>query len=96
MSSTTMQLFHCITLSNDTRVLVADPSLDCDSDLMKSWSYFAWFSVALYNLGVPALCYWVMFRNKATLHSDPACALRFGLLFEAYKPHAWWFEMVQM
>ena len=96
MSGTTMQFFKCTPLNNNTRVLSADPSLDCDSELMWSWTWFAWFSVALYNVGIPALCFWVLFDHRHTLYTDPACALRFGLLFESYEERVWWFEMVQM
>ena len=53
----------------------------------------------VYILGIPAFFYTVLRLNRDALH-DPthpdhkSVTARFGFLFSAYKPEAWWWEIV--
>lgn len=49
----------------------------------------------IYPIGIPAFFYWLLWRNKHKLN-DPAVQLSLGLMYEAYQPNLWWFELFDM
>ena len=81
------------------RYLAADYRLTCDTETYYLNSALAVVASVVYIVGIPVFFYTVLRLNRDALH-DPthpdhkSVTARFGFLFSAYKPEAWWWEIV--
>lgn len=77
--------------------LLADMSLGCGlSD--RKWSQYlpmAVVFVMVYALGIPAVFFYSVWRNRANLKSVRT-SLAVGWLYEGYNARDWWFEVADM
>jgi hypothetical protein len=79
--------------------LVADYSVDCESD-----SHFIYMGVAVlfiivYIIGVPLFILISLFKNRKHLHDETSVLhddvhYTLGALYEQYEQKFWWFELV--
>jgi hypothetical protein len=71
-----------------------------------AWFWPATFFMVAYCVGVPLFFFSILYKNKHLLCpcpcpegytcNDQALIAKYGLLFQAYKPRYWWFELLQM
>ena len=62
-----LSTFQCFTLDDDSRVLRADFSIDCDSQAYTRVWYYAAVMVFVYPLGVPSLYGYMFWLHGAQL-----------------------------
>ena len=100
-SSAIFRTFQCRTYGDDeTRYLVADKTIDCDSDLHKFWEKYALLMIGVYPFGIPFLYAILLYRKKSILLDGEARTEDEGVqgisfLWKMYEPHCWWFEVFE-
>jgi hypothetical protein len=67
-SAAVFATFQCEELSDGTRWLRADLSVDCDSDIHKLASSYASLMILVYPLGTPLFYLFLLWRNRVRLH----------------------------
>jgi len=94
VSANVLALFVCDTVYG-TSYLLADVTVHCYDT--RWWSYFPLMLVmiGLYPVGVPALVFYTLRKNKNKLH-DPGTKIQLGFLYEAYNLDTWFWEVVDM
>ena len=100
LCSQTFATFDCVEVKAEgpqpIRLLRADPSLECDTELWRTYRAVAVISVIVYGIGIPAL-FFVMARRYAAIRGVPGKVvdarrwrLRANLLLWSYK-HSFWY-----
>lgn len=100
VSSILFEAFACEELEDDITYLRADYRVRCDSKHTR-YQVYAGFMIVLYTVGIPALYSGLLFRdrdvlrrNKADREDPPRVTLTSGL-WKAYKPSAFYYEVVE-
>ncbi|KAK3251738.1 hypothetical protein CYMTET_38930 [Cymbomonas tetramitiformis] len=96
MVSVTLSIFHCQTFSDGTSYLNAEPAIECGTATW--WGYagsFGIIGILFYLIGIPALCYAILRRNKGSL-VDPLFKKQFGALYIVYSTDYYYWEVVLM
>lgn len=91
VSSSTLRLFVCKTI-NGVSYLKADYYTLCYTDQWYTYSKFALIFIGLYPIGIPALFFGLLYKNRHSL-SRPGVRAQLGFLYDAYDRSKWWFEL---
>ena len=73
-STLLFRYFSCITFDakgddpSKIKVLMADMSINCRSDRYQDTLIFAWTMVAIYPIGFPLFCFYVLYRHRRQLN----------------------------
>lgn len=99
VSSTLFQMFACDELDDDKIYLRADYRIQCDSSKHHALQVYAAFMILLYTGGVPSLYAALLFRSRKVLikidREDDSTARSISALWAAYKPHRYYFELIE-
>ena len=109
-STAIFRTFSCRSFDqNHGRFLIADLSIDCDSETHHAFEAFAIFAILLYPIGVPMIFFGLLVQKRDLINprvdsEDLAYSARgadkslapLRLLFDAYRPGIWWFECVDL
>ena len=96
-----MQLFHCVNIE-DQYWLAADMRLVCYDGKWFGYAVYGAVCGVLYIVGFPLAVLVLLYRRRRELFGSPDDALvastraRFGFLYEAYGPTAWWWEVEEL
>lgn len=93
--------FLCTTYGDDeTRYLIADRSIDCDSNVHEKYKVLSYFMILVYPVGITALytCeLWkhrLAIQNTETREDDPEVQ-HIVFLWCDYRPDFWWYEIYE-
>ena len=89
-----LKIFVCHNV-NGTPYLETDMRLVCYDT---QWFYYAGLStifIIMYPIGIPLLFFVRLYRHRNRLER-PGVRAEMGMLYDAYAPSIWWFEMVEM
>ena len=96
-----MQLFHCVNIE-DQYWLAADMRLVCYDGKWFGYAVYGAVCGVLYIVGFPLAVLVLLYRRRRELYGSADDALvastraRFGFLYEAYGPTAWWWEVEEL
>ena len=91
------EAFVCDTLPDGTSVLVADPSIECNSAEHQGLLGFAIISLILYIVGIPTHFLWKLYTlRKNDKLKDKQALKTYGFLYLAYKPGMWGWQVFML
>ncbi|GMI41731.1 hypothetical protein TeGR_g2388 [Tetraparma gracilis] len=94
--------FPCKTFDDGKRLLMADLSIDCDSATHQAYRDYAKSMVAVFVVGIPAMCHTLLYVNRAKINrplhirNEDESIKFMHFLWEHYQPQCWWMETVEM
>eukprot|EP00003_Mantamonas_plastica_P021693 TRINITY_DN3548_c0_g2_i1.p1 TRINITY_DN3548_c0_g2~~TRINITY_DN3548_c0_g2_i1.p1 ORF type:complete len:1215 (-),score=279.89 TRINITY_DN3548_c0_g2_i1:292-3936(-) len=94
VSSTILRTFDCKNVEG-RMLLTSDYSISCEDDTYTLWSIYAAVFTLIYPIGIPLAFFIILFRNRQNL-TDPDFKARFGFLYDAYEPQAWYYELTEL
>lgn len=99
VSSTILQTFRCDPLDDGVRYLQADYSLTCSNAKHKAYTVYASLMLIVYPLGIPALFWWWLVRNRKYLKLSDRQAMAhltpFNSIWGTYRPSRYYYEVVE-
>ncbi|GMH49413.1 hypothetical protein TL16_g00510 [Triparma laevis f. inornata] len=101
VSTTLMKFFPCDEMDDGEKWLRADYSISCKAWDRTSMAIFSVVMVGVYPIGVPALYFYLLAKNKARIkrpideREEDDSIIGISFLFESYKPEFWWFELAE-
>lgn len=101
VSSILFEAFACDDLEDGVNYLRAEYPVECDDSKHTSYKVYAGFMIVLNTVGVPALYFGLLFRDRDVLKMDTADRedpTRFSLkssLWEVYKPYVFYYEVIE-
>ena len=88
--------FPCLELDTGERWLLADKSIDCDSEAHGRMVAYASFMVVVVCIGVPGGCLYLLWRKRDKINRAETTRAKdksldhIRSLFEYYKPEHWY------
>jgi hypothetical protein len=90
-----VDMFGCQRFDGQNRLLI-DPQIVCwDHMHLRLTGSVGVFGLAVWGLGIPAMIYALMAKEKERLDTD-AAKIRYGFLYNGYKRDAYFWEIVVM
>ena len=92
------QAFACYDFNDDGRWLIADLSVQCDTEEHTRLTILAWLAIALYPLGQLALYAGLLFfaRNAIRNLAPSLLSRALDFIHQSYKPEYFWWECAEM
>ncbi|KAK3281018.1 hypothetical protein CYMTET_11166, partial [Cymbomonas tetramitiformis] len=95
-----VEVFKCVRVSDSSadteeRYLVADLSMDCNSDEYEKMSASAAVFCTAYGLGIPVLLFIILYQYRNKLE-DEEVRVNLEFTYLGYKRHLWWWECLQL
>lgn len=75
-SITIFQAFTCETFDDGTSKLVADYSIDCESDVHQNYEIYAGLMIIVYPMGIPAYYFYLLVKNHKYVNPSAALVVR--------------------
>lgn len=102
-STTTMAFtsFLCQTYGDDsTERLIADRSIDCNSDFYKNFEYLSYLMILVYPIGITALYFYQLWKHReaiknASKRDSDQSIQHINFLSRDYRPEMWWYEIYE-
>ncbi|GMH88575.1 hypothetical protein TrST_g11202 [Triparma strigata] len=101
VSTTLMKFFPCDLMDDGQKWLRADYSVSCLASNRTPMAVFSVSMVCVYPIGVPALYFFLLWKNKARINrpaderEEDEGIIGISFLYESYKPQYWWFELAE-
>ncbi|GMI12462.1 hypothetical protein TrLO_g2943 [Triparma laevis f. longispina] len=102
-STTTMSFtaFFCTTYgADDTEYLIADRSIDCNSDFHKKFKLLSYVMILVYPIGITTIYTVELWKHRAAIQNsktreeDPTIQ-HLVFLWRDYRAQYWWFEIYE-
>ncbi|CAM9436268.1 unnamed protein product, partial [Ectocarpus fasciculatus] len=106
-SITIFEAFTCESFDDGTNQLVADYSINCDTDVHKNYEIYAGFMIIVYPIGIPIFYFYLLVSNHKYVNPSAALVVRedekmlsyteiqhLSFLYENYAPKRWYFEVL--
>lgn len=92
------QAFPCYDFNDDGHWLIADLSVECDTEEHTRLTSLAWLAIGLYPLGQLALYALLLFRAREAICSLKPTVLSRALsvIHNSYTPEYFWWECAEM
>ena len=96
-----LRIFRCVEVEG-RYWLAADMRLECYTSRWAGYAFYALLWGVLYVLGFPVVVFTLLYRKRSSLFGntvDPvskAVRSRYGFLYDAYGPSAWWWEVEEL
>ncbi|GMH74627.1 hypothetical protein TrLO_g1929 [Triparma laevis f. longispina] len=93
--------FLCTTYGDDEKeYLIADRSVDCNSDFHKKFELVSWVTILIYPIGITALYSYELWKFKDAIkdpdkRDDDPKIKHIVFLWRDYRPEFWWFEIYE-
>lgn len=101
VSTILFEAFACERLENGKNYVRADYEVNCASSEHKRYQVYAGFMIMLYTVGIPALYFGLLFRDRDVLtrskadREDPPRVTLTSSLWKAYRPSVFYYEVVE-
>jgi hypothetical protein len=99
VSTAIFETFNCTTFGDDeTRYLVSDQSVSCDTNEHKLWQIYASVMMFFYPFGTPLLYSWLLWKDREVLKDDEErdkneSTNKSAFLWDQYSTSFWWFDI---
>jgi hypothetical protein len=94
VSSVVLRHYKCKLIDTEW-YLLTDLRVSCYTDLWWGFAFLGIPLMVLYPAGIPLFFFYELWGNRYRL-DDPGVRAKLGFLYDGYKKHFWWWEMVDM